>query len=233
MAAGAAEVVEACRPGDHVGVLVLAHGRHRQRLVVEHDPPEGLFGHLRAAAVGGGQALGVARVAVFVGVQRRGDPHVAEEGCGHLPFDGADVGLPAETAHHRFAGAGVGHDVDPSGDAVAVGVVRVGGRPQRLLGDRFEQPGPHHLGRQPRGDLHIVGQRTLRQVGDRDVGPAELVVAVVEAVGLGDPVDRHLALGLDAPDRPVLQLVAVGGLGHGAAVGPGTRHRQPQQQPQG
>ena len=94
---------------------------------------------------------------------------------------------PPRSSHTRFG---------PAGDAVAVGVVGIGGGEDRRLGDGLEQAHADHLRRQPGRDHRVVAERPERLVGRRSTSAC--VQRVRRAVGVAarrsSPARRRRAL---------------------------------------
>ena len=158
---------------------------------------------------------------------RGGQAHVAKRGAGALLGQRGDVGLPPETSDGRVAGI-VGKLVDPSGDAVAVGVAGIGQRPQRRLGHQLQQAKANDRGRHARAHHHAI-ERTVSEIGKTRLDPDEVIGRAVairprNGLGLGD---RQIAFGRNTQNRVIVELVAVARILHRATVR--ASHRQPHQ----
>ena len=133
------------------------------------------------------------------------------------------VRLPAEPADDASRCCDrIPHHVDAAGDAIAVGVVGIGERAQRVLGNRFEQAEAEHRRRHAIRELRARGQRS--PVGARDVEARlahrdDLAVAVRDSrVSIHVSVDGHLG---QADRRVILELRA-----EARAPAPGRRERR-------
>ena len=203
MAAGGEEQL-----GAALAVGIAAGGGDGQGVDVEDDVVEEIGGDFGGAAVGRGEAIGLGRSAGRSRLERVGDADVAVEGGGDLRVDRGLVGLPAEAA--CFA---AGQNVDAAGDAVAVGVLRVGELLQALERDRLEQAVAEDGRGQARADLQFGMQRA---VGGFDDGEDGLDQLVGRAVGVfaadGFPLDVDFGFGRDAEDGAVLDAAAVDGI---------------------
>ncbi|MCY1434067.1 hypothetical protein D9M71_501120 [compost metagenome] len=119
----------------------VAAGRHGQVAGVESDQAQDVVADFLLAigtvAVGRGQAVGLRRGTVIVGLQGGGQAHVAGKGVHVLLVDVGLPGLPAEAADHGLALGIVPHPVGPPADAVAVAVVGVFVGQQVGFGDGF------------------------------------------------------------------------------------------------
>ena len=65
--------------------------------------------------------------------------------------------LPAEAADAALARAAIGDDGGASADAVAVAIVGIGQREDRVVGDGLDEPGAEHRNRDPADDDVGVG----------------------------------------------------------------------------
>ena len=196
--------------------------RNRQIAGVEEDQVHhggGGFetGVLYAVAVRPGPAdgLGLRAVAPGGGRQGIGDADIAGHRRRALFGQAGLAGLPAKAAeHHRI----LGHAPNPvgaAGNAVAVGIVRIGGRQDIGFGDRFQQAEADHRLCHPRTQHDIRVHRAVAEIGDavgrlaqRDhVAAGQLHASLL--VG-----DRHPRFAVLTGDGQILQLAAIGRLRH-------------------
>ena len=110
------------------------------------------------------------------------DPHLVAIGVGAEGEQRGVLRLPAEAADAAIAGAALGDDGGASADAVAVAIVGIGQRQDRVVGDRLDQAGAEHRDRDPADD-------------DVGVGRDHRLAAVA---GQREQVDQRLAGGVEA-----------------------------------
>ncbi len=83
-----------------------------------------------------------------------GDPHLVAISIGAEGEQRRVLRLPPESANSAIAGGDIANDGGTSADAVGVGVFRIRQRDQRLVGDRFHQPGAKQRNRNSTRDDH-------------------------------------------------------------------------------
>jgi hypothetical protein len=141
------------------------------------------------------------------------DPDVQLERARHLVEDRRLVGLPAEAPDLERALGPVGDAPRATGDAVAVQVIGILAREDRRVGDRLEQPHARDRGREAWAQARVLRERAQRQVAHLVLRRAQArELAVGEAERLLVPAHVELALGGDAGDRALAQLLAVPGI---------------------
>ncbi|MNI70954.1 hypothetical protein D3C73_1268000 [compost metagenome] len=142
MAALAAGLVEQVLARQHLRCVHIAARRYGQVTGIEGHQAQDVVADfllaIGAVAIGRGQAVGLGRGAIVVGLQGTGQAHVAGKGVHILLVDVGLPGLPAEATDHGLALGVVPHAVSPPADAVAVVVVRIFVGQQVGFGDGFE-----------------------------------------------------------------------------------------------
>ena len=129
--------------------------------------------------------------------------------------------LPAEAAEHQRLVLDRPDAIGAPGDAVAIAIVGVLVRADRLGRDRLDQSEADHLRRHARRDHRARMQRAVAEIGDAIARPPQR-----HDLAAGK-LDRHLLVRDDHPplagmalDAELLQLPAVGRLGNDIRAGP-------------
>ena len=202
---------------EHLGGIDVTPGRHAQVAAVEQYAGQDIVADLRFATMGRGQAIGLRRGAVVMGDQRTGQAHVVGEGIGILLIEIGLASLPAETAEHATLQLSIPDDVGAPGNAVTIGVIRIGIGQNGVLGNGLEQAESDHRRGDTRGEQGVRMHGAIAQLADLQLRFAQLHQgAIGEAHRHAAVGDADLALGRYAGVGHVLQLSAVGGLGHHA-----------------
>ncbi len=152
-------------------------------------------------------------------MEARGDPDVAEERARALRGDALRRRLPTEATDDHLARVHVA--VNAARDSVAVAIVGVGQRVERLDADRLEEAEPDHRGRDANGGEHVLRQIPERGIDEREHRSQQ---RVRRPVGIGArhlfPSDARRRFTGHAEDGVRLDLIAVAGhLEHAAAFG--------------
>ena len=155
---------------------MVAHGRHGQGPVVEHDPAEGVVVDLGVAAVerrrrrptGSARSSARRRCVDVIPMSPWNAPATCSSTVATFAFqpNRPDLALAGPGVGTRFARPEI---PSPSASSGSWAVDEV------VVGDRFEQTHADHLRRQPGRDHDVGRQRAVGQVLDRYVGPAQLV----------------------------------------------------------
>ena len=231
MALGAPSLQKGAGARAHLGIVYVAHGRHRQGTRIKDDFQEPFVRHFRDAAMEGGPALRLDGRAVFVRKQGGRNADVAVKGGGYLLFHGRDVGFPSEAAQRRGAAARVPDFVGTARDAVPVPIVGIRQGPNGRLGDGFQQPqaddGRANPGREPR----VRVQGAERQVFQRVAGSQQRIGFAVRVGAVHRFVaDRHASLDRKGREGAVLQLRTVARVAGRAPVRQDAGHAQAYEQ---
>ena len=148
--------------------------------------------------------------AVVLADQAAGQAHIAREGLGILLVEVGLAGLPAEAAEYAALLRAVPDAIGAPGNAIAIGVVRVGIGQDGRLGYGFQQAQADHRRRYARRELGIRMQGAIAQLADLQPGLAQLdLKAIGQADGLRAIADPHLGFGGCAWVGHVLQLATV------------------------
>ena len=221
VAAGAADGVEEGLTGEVGRVGDVAARAHAEERDVGVELLELGVGDLHAARA----AVGLRGAAVGVGHDRGHHAHVAVQSSGDLEAHGGLRGLPAEAADAEVGGLHVGHEAHAAGDAVAVGVVRVGEGLDVRLHDRLEQAHTDELRGDARAEVIRGGadEGVLRTAEGADRDPAGVDHLALGRAGgrarleLGSQLRVRVARGVTDHHEVALERLP-GGRGHGAAV---------------
>jgi hypothetical protein len=222
VAGRAAALVEQLLAGEHLRIVEVAARRDREVARIEHHEiehlPRDLDPGVVIAAARRLKTSGLPLGAVAARVRRQigGEADIGGEGVGGLLADRRLARLPAEAAEHRPAVLLAPDPIRPPGDAVAVGIVRIGPGEDVEFVDQLKKAEPDHRRRHPRRQHHVFVHRPEIEIGD-------LVARLAQPHGLATleldrdllVADAYAAFGRVALDREILDLAAIGRLGQG------------------
>lgn len=211
-----------------------SHGGNCQSADVQDHRRQTGVGYLRRTSVGSSRAILLGDRAVFLRVQNRSYPDVTVESSGNLLLGSGNIRLPSKSTQSVGPLPGIPHHIGPAGDAVTIGVLRVGGSHNRIGRDSFQQTYPHHLRRQAGTAKDIPSQWTEGEIDDLKCRRPQFVFGAVP-VGADNVLIGYLqgSFGGHPQDGPILQLVTVHRVRQrGSGDGIFTGNRKPDQKPQ-